>query len=542
MSARCAPFIAAAEWCALGCLCVNERKNVREVGCARVQKASRQMFTLTFMNTTNLAMSEMIPLTLPRINTRLPKRDVVSLISDCLPPCDFVCLLLAGYVSTLLFPIVPFSPAILIGRDSVALIGALLAPFILYDPQFAVAIGSRRTPGMVSSFLMRFVLIAAIAVSIGTAGGGVFDDLPPSWVALWIATGLVFTGAVRFLVARKVRSLERTGEFIESVAIVGAGPLALRLNRHLQQIKPGRVELVGVFDDRPQDAAAESLWPVGRIDELVALSKRRAIDWILVTPAVAGEAGFQAILQQLDGLSTRIALCPPNVGLHLPGKAVDFASDGMPVMLLADQPIKRWDAVLKAGEDALLARLLTLLLLPVLAAIALAIKLDSPGPIIFKQRRHAFNNAEFEIYKFRTMRWQPDLSGDELQQTQRIDRRVTAVGRFLRVTSLDELPQLFNVMKGDMSLVGPRPHAVNMRTEELLGAEITNVYAHRHRVKPGMTGWSQVNGARGATYTTAQLRRRVELDLFYIDHWSLWMDLKILLLTFREVLRRTNAY
>lgn len=478
----------------------------------------------------------------PRKGSRLPKRDIVALISDVLPLCDCICLLLAGYVSTLLFPIVPFSSAVLVGRDSVALIAALLAPFILYDPKFAAAIGGRRTAVTIRTFLMRFVLIAAIAVSIGTAGGGVFDDLPPSWVALWMATSLAFTGAVRFIVARTLWSLERSGGLVESVAIVGTGAVADRLHRHLRESNPGRVELVGIFDASSESATAESLSPAGRIDELFALSRRRAIDWILITPSATDHAGYQALLQQLEGLSTRIALCPPNVGLHLSGRAVDFAGNGMPVMLLADRPIKRWDAVLKAGEDALLARVLTLLLLPVLAAIALAIKLDSPGPIIFTQRRHAFNNAEFDIYKFRTMQWRSELSGEELQQTQRMDQRVTAVGRFLRVTSLDELPQLFNVMKGEMSLVGPRPHAVNMRTENRLGAEITDDYIHRHRVKPGMTGWSQVNGARGATHTAAQLRRRVELDLFYIDHWSLWLDLKILLLTCREVLRRTNAY
>jgi lipopolysaccharide/colanic/teichoic acid biosynthesis glycosyltransferase len=140
------------------------------------------------------------------------------------------------------------------------------------------------------------------------------------------------------------------------------------------------------------------------------------------------------------------------------------------------------------------------------------------------------------------MAWTGDVSGDSLEQTARFDRRVTRFGRFLRSTSLDELPQLFNVLKGEMSLVGPRPHAVNMRTEDRLGSEITGKYAHRHRVKPGMTGWSQVNGARGATTTTAQLRRRVALDLMYIDNWSLWLDLKILVLTCREVLKRTNAY
>jgi lipopolysaccharide/colanic/teichoic acid biosynthesis glycosyltransferase len=140
------------------------------------------------------------------------------------------------------------------------------------------------------------------------------------------------------------------------------------------------------------------------------------------------------------------------------------------------------------------------------------------------------------------MSWNPDAATERLVQTARGDQRVTRVGRLLRSTSLDELPQLFNVLKGDMSLVGPRPHALSMRTENRLGSEITQAYAHRHRVKPGITGWSQINGSRGATDTVAQLRRRVKLDLFYIRHWSLLLDLRILLLTSREVFRTTNAY
>jgi lipopolysaccharide/colanic/teichoic acid biosynthesis glycosyltransferase len=168
--------------------------------------------------------------------------------------------------------------------------------------------------------------------------------------------------------------------------------------------------------------------------------------------------------------------------------------------------------------------------------------LESPGPIVFRQRRHGINNREFEIYKFRTMRWIPNHAAAAMTQTLRGDDRITRVGRFLRKWSLDELPQLFNVLEGHMSLVGPRPHAVNMRTEEQLGHEITGVYPHRHRVKPGITGWSQINGSRGAASTAQALRRRIELDLHYVENWSLMLDLRILCGTLREVLRTTNAF
>jgi lipopolysaccharide/colanic/teichoic acid biosynthesis glycosyltransferase len=214
----------------------------------------------------------------------------------------------------------------------------------------------------------------------------------------------------------------------------------------------------------------------------------------------------------------------------------------LPVSLLADRPIRRWAAVAKSGADILLGGALALLLLPVFALVALGIKLESSGPIIFKQRRHMSDNREFDIYKFRTMRSKTSSDLCALVQTSRRDERITRMGRLLRSTSLDELPQLFNVLKGEMSLVGPRPHAIDMRTEDLLGHEITDTYSHRHRVKPGITGWSQVNGARGATHTMEQLRHRVELDLYYIENWSLLLDLKILALTPTEVIKRTNAY
>jgi len=324
--------------------------------------------------------------------------------------------------------------------------------------------------------------------------------------------------------------------------VVGAGPVADRLVQALRQTRPETIELLGVFDDKIAGAVPSTIKPTGTVAQLIELGKTRKIDWILLTLPPTAEQRLLSIMQRLKALSVPIGLCPQHVGLTVPYRTINYVGDSVPVSLLADRPIKRWDAVIKAGEDFLIGGIVTVLLLPVLAIIALAIKLDSPGPVIFRQRRHTFNNREFDIYKFRTMRWSPAAATHILEQTSRRDDRVTRVGRFLRTSSLDELPQLLNVLKGDMSLVGPRPHAVNMRTENRLGSEITDMYAHRHRVKPGITGWSQVNGARGATSTTAQLRRRVELDLHYIENWSLLLDLKILALTPREVVKRTNAF
>lgn len=216
--------------------------------------------------------------------------------------------------------------------------------------------------------------------------------------------------------------------------------------------------------------------------------------------------------------------------------------DGLAVDWIDQRPIDRWGAVFKAVIDRGLGTLLLLAALPVLLVAAVAIKLESPGPLLYRQRRHALDNRVFHIYKFRTMAWQSATPQASFEQTQRNDHRITRIGRWLRASSIDELPQLLNVLRGEMSLVGPRPLAVEMRTEGLHCHEISRRYPHRHRVKPGMTGWAQVHGSRGATTTCSELAVRVQFDLEYIERWSPWLDFKILLMTIRVVVQGTNAF
>ena len=471
--------------------------------------------------------------------------NAASLSSDLLPIADFICLLLATTLTTLLvnhsvilLPTdLPFAKDI----DQAALVAAVLAPFILYDKYFGAMASRGAAAAWMRSYALRFTVFAGVVFALGWMSASL-DHFSAAWLASWFGLSLGLTSLTRVALARYLRHLQRQGILTEVVAVVGNGPVADRLVRALRQTRPETIELLGVFDDKVHGALPSSLKSSGTVEQLIELGKTRKIDWILVTLPSTAEQRLLSMVQRLKALSVPIGLCPQHVGLTLPCAAVDYVGDSVPVTLLADRPIKRWDAVVKGGEDFIIGGIITLLLLPFLALIALAIKLDSPGPVIFKQRRHAFNNHEFDIYKFRSMRWSPTSTNEKLKQTSRRDDRITRVGRFLRASSLDELPQLFNVLKGDMSLVGPRPHAVNMRTEDRLGHEITEMYAHRHRVKPGITGWSQVNGSRGATDTTAQLRRRVELDLYYVENWSLMLDLKILVLTCREVIKGTNAF
>jgi Undecaprenyl-phosphate glucose phosphotransferase len=481
------------------------------------------------------------------LSRHIANRNTISLASDLLPLCDFACFLITASFSTFLYIhwLMPLGFTAGLGGEKefehATWVTAVLAPFILYDKRF----GSVATRGLmttlVRAYALRFTIFYGTVLALGMASQRL-SQFPLGWLAIFFVTSLLLTSLTRILTIRYLQQLQRQGVLTETIAVVGAGPVADRLVNALLQSRPESVELLGVFDDKIIGAPPSAIKSTGTLAQLIELSRTRRIDWILLTLPPTAEHRLLSIVQRLKPLAVRIGLCPPHVGLMVPYHTIDYVGDSVPVSLLADRPIQRWNAVIKKSEDILIGGIITLLLLPVLAVICLAIKLNSPGPIIFKQRRHAVNNREFDIYKFRTMHWRPAADTEDLRQTVRHDERVTSVGRFLRASSLDELPQLFNVLKGDMSLVGPRPHAVNMRTEDQLGAEITDTYVHRHRVKPGITGWSQVNGARGATDTKAQLRRRVELDLHYIENWSLLLDLKILALTSREVIKSANAF
>jgi Undecaprenyl-phosphate glucose phosphotransferase len=375
---------------------------------------------------------------------------------------------------------------------------------------------------------------------IGYASGSI-RDAPAGWLALWAVLGWSAVMANRLALAKYLHFLERRGSLHDVVAIVGAGELADRVMEHLKQINSTGLHIAGVFDDRLGRHQAEASRPCGTVNDLLEVGKTRRIDWVLITIPAAADQRLLSLAHQLKALATAVAICPQQFALSVPHHGWTYVGDCLPAALLVDRPLRGWGAVVKRLEDIVLGGVLLLLALPLLGVMALAIRLDSPGPIIFRQRRHGWNSRPFDVLKLRTMRWTPSDSPG-LVQTTRDDVRIARVGRFLRRTSLDELPQLFNVLKGDMSLVGPRPHALDMRTEDRLGHEIIDEYPHRHRIKPGITGWAQVNGCRGATQTAEQIRRRVELDLYYADNWSVLLDLKILLKTLGSVVSGKNAF
>ncbi len=361
-------------------------------------------------------------------------------------------------------------------------------------------------------------------------------------VAGTVGVALAATGA-RFVLAAWLRRLARTGWLEQRFVVVGGGEGLAKVLAALQAARGQGWRLCGVFDERrfPRSAAPDpGPGRAGDLADLAAFCRRAEIDFILF--AIAG----LSIGRQL-ALIERLALVPLAIWAIeeqaplVPEKAARLTLGGLRLVRLARPPISGWKAAQKRAFDLIFGGFLLALALPALAVIALAIKLDSPGPVFFRQKRHGFNNRPIEVWKFRTL-YADRCDPTAVKAVARDDPRVTRVGRFLRKSSLDELPQLFNVLGGSLSLVGPRPHAVAARTGAMRYEEVVQTYAARHRVKPGITGWAQVNGWRGELDSPGKLRARVAHDLYYIENWSLWFDVKILLMTPWALVSGRNAY
>lgn len=343
------------------------------------------------------------------------------------------------------------------------------------------------------------------------------------WVALWFIFSILFLLGHHFVVARILRRWAASGFFARNIAIYGSGEITQKLIEHFGN-NFQRSRILGVYDDL--DGGVTPKVPVaGGLSDLIREGQTSRIDEIVIALPLAQGSRITHLVTQLAMLPSNIRLCPDLVAfsLHPVGLVHD---DGLAVLELVRAPMGNWAPVLKMLEDKTLSALALLLLSPVMLAVALAIKLDSRGPVFFQQRRHGFNHQIISVMKFRTMNVVED--GVDVPQARRDDPRITRVGKILRRTSLDELPQLINVLRGNMSLVGPRPHAL---AHNAYYTALLETYAARHKVKPGITGWAQVNGFRGETDTPEKMRRRVEHDLYYIENWSIWLDIKILLMT-----------
>jgi putative colanic acid biosynthesis UDP-glucose lipid carrier transferase len=319
--------------------------------------------------------------------------------------------------------------------------------------------------------------------------------------------------------------------------MVGAGPLATTVTQALQA-GVSQAHVVGCFDDRaPQrlhgDAAPKVL---GSLADLAPFVREHRIQEVYVTLPLSSQPRIAGLLESMQGTTASVYYVPdvPGIGI-IQGRLHDI--NGVPVLGLFETPFTGINEVVKRASDIVLSLVILLVISPLLVAIAIGVKLSSPGPVIFKQRRNGLDGHEITVYKFRTMTAQDN--GSVVVQARRNDPRITRFGAFLRRTSLDELPQFFNVLQGQMSIVGPRPHAV---AHNELYREAIKAYMVRHKVRPGITGWAQVNGLRGETETVERMQARVEYDIAYLRNWSVWLDLRIIGRTIRLLFFDRNAY
>jgi len=339
------------------------------------------------------------------------------------------------------------------------------------------------------------------------------------------------------LVVRTIANNLRKGGEVRSVVIVGANETGMKLAERILEYPYLLMEVRGFFDDRDESRSpmgATSL--LGGVSDVANYVRKNSIQMIFISLPMSAQPRIRALLDDLHDTTASIYFLPDVYIFDLMQARFDNVG-GVPVVAICDSPFSGVDSVVKSASDFVLALIILLLLSPLMIGIALAVKLTSPGPAIFRQRRYGLNGEEIIVYKFRSMKVSED--GSRIEQAQKNDPRITKIGAFLRRTSLDELPQFINVLQGRMSIVGPRPHAV---AHNELYRKLIKGYMLRHKVKPGITGWAQVNGFRGETEVLEKMQGRIEYDLNYLQNWSIWLDLWIIMRTVWVVLRRDNAY
>lgn len=369
------------------------------------------------------------------------------------------------------------------------------------------------------------------------------DNVPINGLARWFSASAIFLMLSRFVVGRLVGQMMESGQLERRAVIVGGGQPAAELIYSIEANSDSDIRICGVFDDRNDDRSPDIVagYPkLGTVAELVEFARKARITMLIVSIPVTAEKRVLQLLKRLWVLPVDIRLSAHANKMAFRPRSYSYEGS-VPMLDVYERPIADWDSVAKRMFDITVASIAILLLSPLMIATAIAVKIDSRGPILFKQKREGFNNEEIEIYKFRSLHHdQGDKSG--INVVTKNDSRVTRVGRFIRKTSIDELPQLFNVLAGTISLVGPRPHVANAQTDNKLWTEVVDTYIARHRVKPGVTGWAQINGWRGEIDNEEKLQGRVEHDLYYIENWSLLLDMYILAITPFKLMNTENAY
>lgn len=439
----------------------------------------------------------------------------------------------AVVVAALLICIV-FSPERATRADwALALVAVLISRQVFSPLQMLSATTPSRAPRRLVRLMLEWGVVVAALLFLGfTLRLG--STFPRSLLLSWLTLTSISLLVGDFCSARVA---SRTGAARQRYIIIGANAMGVELERRISQ-SVGMGTFMGFFDFRsvdrlPQDAHSKL---AGQCKDVAAFVRRHAVNAVYIALPMSNAPRIEDLLREFRDTTASIYFVPDIFAFDLvQARCVEI--NGIPMLSICDTPFHGTNAVQKRASDIVLSLLALLVSWPAMLLVAIAVKLSSPGPVLFKQRRYGLHGENIVVYKFRSMNVCED--GSVVEQAKREDHRITAIGRFLRRTSVDELPQLFNVLEGRMSFVGPRPHAVahNEEYRKLIGG-----YMIRHKVRPGMTGWAQVHGLRGETTTVEQMRLRVQYDLDYLRQWSLWLDLKILAKTVVIVVRGRNAY
>lgn len=386
----------------------------------------------------------------------------------------------------------------------------------LYEPAILQQANRAALPVMQS---LALIFVGLVVVGFLSGISGAFSRV---WFVSWGFASIATVLILRQVTQHVLRQLHTRQIPHSRIALFGDPSSMAKAQAAMSGVDSG-VEIVGCFVEEKQSRASHKI--TGDLQDLIRMSQEHQIDRIVIAKEVAARFDLTRIMTQLSILPSEVLLYPMFLGdaVNLSGVISVNHSN---LLRIQKKPISDWGLLVKAIEDKIMAAMGLILCAPLFTLIAIAIKLDSSGPVFFRQRRHGYNQRVIDVWKFRTMTVLEN--GEDFRQATRNDERVTRVGRFLRKTSLDELPQLINVLKGEMSIVGPRPHPVAMNAD--FAARLIH-YENRHKVKPGITGWAQINGFRGPTDKPILMRKRVEHDLEYIENWSLWLDLKIILAT-----------
>ena len=398
----------------------------------------------------------------------------------------------------------------------------------------------RQMTRMISSWA--FVFLLFIGASFFAKLGSEVSRL---WLSSFFFIGLAALIVERLLLRGMVRRWAREGRLDRRTIIVGSDQNGEKLVEALKVQVDSDIEILGVFDDRNDSRALDTCAgaaKLGKVDDIVEFARRTRIDLVLFALPISAETRILDMLKKLWVLPVDIRLSAHTNLLRFRPRAYSYLGK-VPTLDVFEAPITDWDLVMKWLFDHVVGAIVLLLAAPVMALVALAVKLDSPGPVLFRQKRFGFNNERIDVFKFRSL-YHDQADPLASKVVTKNDSRVTRVGRFIRKTSLDELPQLFNVVfKSNLSLVGPRPHAVQGKLQSQLFDEAVDGYFARHRVKPGITGWAQINGWRGEIDNEEKIQKRVEFDLYYIENWSVLFDLYILLKTpLALISKNENAY